>query len=299
VENRRLGRTGHYSSIVTLGCFSLASVTQAEADKTIELALSHGVNHFDVAPAYGEAELRLRPWMKDHRDEIFLACKTTKRTKKSAAEVLRQSLERTGAEYFDLYQVHALDEMDELRRVFGPKGALQAMLEARRSGIIRYIGITSHRPLIMLEALKLFDFDSVMLPISFVLKKHYDARSDYEPILRIAKQRDIGTIAMKSFAKQPYQTEKRSHATYYEPFDSQEDIEKCVNFALSQNVTTVASASDIKLIPKILRAAERHHELTEIELAKIIESAANLKPIFPDGAFMDQLTTWRKSRGDD
>ena len=256
------------------------------------------MNHFDVAPAYGDAELRIRSWMKDHRDEIFLGCKTTKRTRKSAAEELRKSLERTGAKYFDLYQLHAVDEIDELETALGSYGALQAILEARKNGIIKHIGITSHRPLTLLEALKLFDFDTVMLPVNFVLKKHYDIRSDYEPILRMVKERDVGVIAMKSFAKQPYKTETHPHPPNYEPFDNQEDIEKCINFVLSQNVATVASASSMKLMPKMLLAAERYHKLTEIEQAKIIESAANLTPIFPDGVFMDQLIAWRKSRVD-
>ncbi len=298
MEKRRLGRTDHYSSIVTLGCMGMAFANQAEADKIIELAISHGVNHFDVAPSYGESELRIRPWIENHRDEIFLACKTTKRTKKGAAEELRRSLERTGVEYFDLYQFHALDEMDELKIALGPDGALQAMLEARKNGVIKYIGVTSHRPLILLEALKLFDFDTVMLPISFVLKKHYDLRNYYEAILSTAKQRDIGKIAMKAFAKQTYPTANIKPYSYYEPFESEEDVEKCLNFVLSQNVTTVASPHDMKVIPKILMAAERYRELTEIEQVEIVESAANLKPFFPESAFMDQLVAWRKSQDD-
>ncbi|MEM2111360.1 MAG: aldo/keto reductase [Candidatus Bathyarchaeia archaeon] len=298
MEKRRLGRTGHYSSIVTLGCMGIAFVNQAEADKILELAMSYGVNHFDFGPSYGESELRLRPWIKEYGDDMFLACKTTKRTKKSAAEELRRSLERTGAEYFDLYQFHALDEMDELRVALGPDGALEAMLEARENGIIKHIGITSHRPLILLEALKLFDFDTVMLPISFVLKKHYDPRSDYEPVLRLARQCDIGTIAIKVFAKKAYPTENIKPNSYYEPFEGDRDIEKCLNFVLSQNVTTVASPHDTKLIPTIFRAAERYRELTDIEQAEVIESAASLNPLFPESAFTDQLISWRKSRDD-
>ncbi len=296
MEKRRLGRTGHYSSIVTLGCASLCYVTQQEADRTIELALSHGVNHFDVAPTYGEAELRLRPWMKDHREEVFVACKTMKRTKRRADEELRRSLERTGAKYFDLYQLHALDELDELGTVFGSDGALQTMLEARKRGIIKHIGITSHRPLIITEALKLFDFDTVLFPLNFVLKKHHDARSDYEPILRIAKERDIGTIAMKTFAKQPWQKEKHPYVTWYEPFDNQTHVEQCLWFALSQNVTTVASAADIELVPKILRAADRYHELTENEQLQIIKSTTDVKPLFPESEYMNKLINWRKSQ---
>lgn len=269
------------SSIITLGCASLANITQAEADKIIELALSHGVNHFDVAPSYGEAELRLHPSMREHRDEIFLACKTGKRTKKEAAGELKKSLERMGVDYVDLYQFHGLDDLKQLEIAFGPDGALQAMLEAREKDIIKYIGITSHRPPTVIEALKRFDLDTVLLPLNFVLKKYCQTENDYEPVLRITKERNIGMIIMKAFAKQPWQTEGHAYKTWYEPFDSQAEIDHCLWFALSQNTTTVASAGDTALVPKIIDAADRYRKLTANEQTQLIESAANLKPLFP------------------
>ena len=132
MEKRRLGRTGHMSSMVTLGCCSVGKVSQEEADEIIDHALSHGVNHFDVAPTYGEAESRLRPWMKGHRDEIFLACKTGKRTKEEASEGLQKSLERMGVDYIDLYQFHALDDLKELEIAFGPDGAFKRCWKQER-----------------------------------------------------------------------------------------------------------------------------------------------------------------------
>lgn len=287
MEKRRLGRTGHMSSIITLGCCALGHVSQKEADRIVELALSHGVNHFDVAPTYGEAELRLCPWMKEHRDEIFLACKTGKRTKKEASEELERSLERLGVDYIDLYQFHGLDEMEELEVAFSSEGALQAMLEAKEEGIIKYIGITSHKPPTIIEALKRFDLDTVFFPLNFVLRRHRCPENDYEPVLKIAKERDIGTIVMKAFARGPWQgelaekREKRPYSTWYKPFDNQADIDKCLWFALSQDVTTVASACDARLVPKIIDAAERYRELAADEQKELIESAADLKPLFP------------------
>ncbi len=283
MEKRRLGRTGHMSTIITFGCVALGKVSQDEADDTIELALSHGVNHFDVAPTYGEAELRLRPWMKEHRDDIFLACKTRKRTRKEAAEELNRSLERLGVDYLDLYQFHGLDDLKELDMAFGPDGALEAMLEARDEGIVKYIGITSHRPLAHMEALKRFDLDTVLFPLNFVLRRHHVPENDYEPLLKLAKQKDVGTIVMKAFAKQPWPTDKRPYRTWYEPFGTQADIDRCLWFALSQGVTTVASAGDIRLIPKILDAAERCRKLSKDEQDQLIESATNLKPLFQRG----------------
>jgi len=283
MEKRRLGRTGHMSTIITFGCAALGHVSQDEADAAIELALSHGVNHFDVAPTYGEAELRLRPWMKEHRDDIFLACKTGKRTKKEAAEDLNRSLERLGVDYFDLYQFHGLDDLKELDVAFGPDGALEAMLEARDRGTVKYIGITSHRPLTHIEALKRFDLDTVLFPLNFVLRRHRVPENDYEPLLKLAERKDVGTIVMKAFAKQPWPTEKHTYRTWYEPFDTQADIDRCLWFALSQGVTTVASAGDVRLIPKILDAAERYRKLSKTEQAQLIESATNLKPLFTRG----------------
>jgi len=288
MEKRRLGRTEHMSSIVTLGCCALGRISQDEADKIIELALSHGVNHFDVAPTYGEAEVRLRPWMRKHRDEIFLACKTTKRTREEASEELKRSLERLGVDNIDLYQFHGLDDLKDLEIASGPEGALQAMLEAKEEGIIKHIGITSHRPPTIIEALKRFDLDTVLFPLNFVLRRHRCLENDYEPVLKLTRERDIGTIIMKAFAKGPWQPppakqpqEKRPYLTWYEPFESQADIDRCLWFALSQGVTTVASSCDIRLVPRIIDAAERYRRLTADEQEQIVESAANLKPLFP------------------
>ncbi|KYH41998.1 MAG: oxidoreductase [Candidatus Bathyarchaeota archaeon B26-2] len=281
MERRRLGRTGQMSSVVAFGCAALGRVSQEEADAAIELALEHGVNHFDVAPSYGEAELRLRPWLKDHRDEIFLACKTTKRTKDEAAMELRRSMERLGVDQVDLYQFHGLDDPKDLEVAFGPGGALEAVLEARDEGLIRYIGITSHRPPTILEALRRFDLDTVLFPLNFVLRRHRCPENDYEPVLKIARERDLGTIVMKAFAKGPWPAEERRYRTWYEPFDTQREIDLCLWFALRHNVTTVTTPSDTRLIPLVIDAAERYRELSDEEVESLLESAAELKPLFP------------------
>ena len=281
MEKRRLGKTGHMSSIVAFGGAALARVSQKEADEAVKLALEHGVNHFDVAPSYGEAELRLKPILKDYRDEIFLACKTLKRTKDEAAEELRRSMERLGVDYIDLYQFHGLDDPKELEVAFGPRGALEAMLEAKEEGLIGHIGITSHRPPTIIEALKRFDLETILFPLNFVLRRHRCPENDYEPILRLAKERDIGTIVMKAFAKQRWPTEERRYNTWYEPFDTQREIDLCLWFALSEGVTTVTTPADIRLIPMVIDAAERYRELSKEEMEELVESASNLKPLFP------------------
>jgi len=281
MEKRRLGRTGHMSTIVTFGGAALSTASQEEADAAIELVLSHGVNHIDVAPTYGDAESRLRPWMKKYRDRFFLACKTGKRTKKEATEDLHRSLERLGVTYFDLYQLHGLDDLKELDIALGRGGAVEAILEAQDEGLVKHIGITSHRIPTILEALKRFDFDTVLFPLNYVLRRLRHPENDYEPLLKIAREKDVGTIVMKAFAKQPWQTEEHKYQTWYEPFDTQLEIDMSLWFALSQKVATAASAGDIRLVPKILSAAERDRELSLEEQERLIESATNSKPLFP------------------
>lgn len=283
MEKRRLGRTGQMSTIAAFGGAAVSRVSQEEADAVIQLALSHGVNHIDVAPTYGDAELRLRPWMKKHRDDLFLACKTGKRTKEEAAEELNGSLERLGVDYFDLYQLHGLDDLKELDTALGPGGAMEAILEAQDEGLVRHIGITSHRIPTILEALRRFDFDTVLFPLNYVLRRHRHPENDYEPLLKIVKEKNVGTIVMKAFAKQPWPTEEHKYQTWYEPFDKQPEIDMCLWFALSQGVTTAASAGDVRLVPKMISAAERYKELSREEQERLMESAANLKPLFPRG----------------
>ncbi|MDH5200797.1 MAG: aldo/keto reductase [Candidatus Bathyarchaeota archaeon] len=281
MERRRLGRTGQMSSVLTLGGAAFWRVPQAEADRVIELALEHGVNHIDVAPTYGEAELRLKKWMEEHRDEFFLACKTRHRTRDEAAEQLRASLGRLGVEHFDLYQLHGLDKPEELETALGEGGAMEAILEAQEEGLVDHIGITSHVPPTAIEAIKRFDFDTVLFPLNFILKRHPAPENDYEPLLELAKERDMGTIAMKAFTRRPWPTEERRYETWYEPWDTQLEIDRALWFTLSQGVTTAASAGDVRLFGMMVDAAERYSELTPGEQEELVASASGLRPLFP------------------
>lgn len=283
MEKRRLGRTGHMSTVLTLGCYAIGFMPQGEADKVMELALKHGVNHLDVAPTYGEAESRLRKWMKEHRDDFFLACKTRERTREGAAEEIRRSLRRMGVDHFDLYQLHGVDRLEELDIAMGEGGAMEAILEAREEGVIGHIGITSHRPLTALEACRRFDFNTVLFPLNFIILRHAVPENDYRPLLDLARERDMGTIAMKAFTKQPWPTEERRYQTWYEPWDTQPEIDRALWFTLSQGVTTAASAGDPRLFPMMVNAAERYRELSREEQEELLAAAADLQPLFPRG----------------
>jgi len=281
MEKRRLGRTGHMSSVLTLGCAAFWRVPQSEVDRVMKLALEHGVNHIDVAPTYGEAELRLKKWMSEHRDEFFLACKTRHRTRDEAAEQLRASLERLGVEHFNLYQLHGLDDYGEMETALGEGGAMEAILEAQEEGLVDHIGLTSHMPPTAIEAIRRFDFDTVLFPLNFILKRHPVPENDYEPLLELAKERDMGTIAMKAFTKRPWPTEERRYETWYEPWDTQREIDRALWFTLSQGVTTAASAGDVRLFEMLVDTAERYTELTPEEQEELVTSASGLKPLFP------------------
>jgi aryl-alcohol dehydrogenase-like predicted oxidoreductase len=282
MEKRRLGRTGWKSTIVALGgAIFIGKPEQREADAFIKFALDRGVNHIDVAPTYGDAEAKLGRWVKEYRKNIFLACKTRNRTRNGAAEELAKSMERLQTDYIDLYQLHALDKPDELDMALGPDGAIQALLEAKRQGLVNHIGITSHNPVNILRALKRFDFETVLLPVNCVLKAHPQPENDYGPVLALARERGIGVIAMKSAAKGPWPTENKPYKTWYEPFDTQEDIDKALWFTLSQEVTTATTSSDIRIARMMIEAAERFTPMSKERQVELLSEVSHLRPLFP------------------
>ncbi|HEY42020.1 MAG TPA: aldo/keto reductase [Dehalococcoidia bacterium] len=281
MEKRRLGKTGHMSSVLTFGAAALGQVSQQEADAAIELAVKHGVNHFDVAPTYGEAELRLGPWMEKNRKEIFLGCKTTERSEAGAWESLQRSLQRLRVEYFDLFQFHGVNDLETLNAVLGPGGALEAVLKAREQGLVRYIGITGHRPFVQVEALNRFPFDTVLFPLNRVLAARRNDYSDFSILLDQAKQKDVGMIGIKAIAKRPWQSPTHVYRTWYEPFDEQTDIDKSLWYALSQGITTAPMASDVSLWPMLLDSAERFQPMNSEEQAAVVFEARRYQSIFP------------------
>lgn len=280
MENRRLGRTGHMSSVLTFGGAALWDVAQAEADAAIEMAVEHGVNTFDVGPRYGQAESRLGPWMEKHPKEVFLACKTTERSKTRAWESIKRSLERLRVGYFDLYQFHGVQDLETLGVVLGPGGALKAALEAREQGLVRHIGITGHRPFVHVEALHRFDFDTVLFPLNRVLAAHPDDYNDFALLLEIARQKDVGTIAIKAIAKRPWQANMHRYQTWYEPFDEQGEIDMSLWYTLSQGVTTAAFPADLRLWPMVIDAAERFRTLDAAEQQEAVSQVRRYRPLF-------------------
>jgi len=281
MEKRRLGKTEHMSSIVTFGGAALWQVTQDEADAAIELAIEHGVNHFDVSPSYGQAEMRLGPWMEKHHKEIFLACKTRERSKTRTWESIKRSMATLRVDYFDLYQFHGVDDMETLNVILGPNGALEAALEAKAQGMVRHIGITGHRAFVYVEALKRFDFDTVLFPLNRVLAAHLNDFNDFFPLLEFIQQKDVGTIAIKTVAKRPWEAAIRLHRTWYEPFDEQAEIDQSLWYALSHGITTAAMPSEPRLWPMVIDAAERYRALDLSEQEEAVSQVRRYRPLFP------------------
>jgi aryl-alcohol dehydrogenase-like predicted oxidoreductase len=283
MEKRRFGRTGHMSTVVILGGFAIGPISQDEADAAMELALEHGVNHIDVAPTYADAELRLGPWLERYRDQFFLGCKTELRGRDEARQQLHGSLERLRVDSLDLFQLHAVATMADLERCFAPGGSLEALVEARDEGLTRYIGITSHglqAPAVQIEALKRFDFDSLLFTLNFQMWADTAYRRDALALLKMATERDVGTMVIKTWARGPWGEKDRRYHTWYEPFDDAEMIERALRFTLSQPVTGAISAGDARLLPMILEAAERFRPMDEAEQAELMATAAEYEPLF-------------------
>lgn len=279
MEKRRLGKTGHMSTILTLGGAAFWEVTEAEADAAINLAIEHGINHIDVAPRYGDAELHIGRWMPRYRKDFFLGCKTMARDKAGAWESIRRSLSRLQVDDFDLFQLHAVDDVETLDTILGPDGALEAVLEARQQGLLKYIGITGHRPGVYAKALERFDFDTVLFPLSRVHAAHFNDKNDFRPLVELAQRNDVGMIAIKAISKRLWPSKSRPFSTWYEPFDAQADIDRSLAYTLTQGVTTCPTAGDVKLWPMLIDAAERFTPLTPTEQAAALDEVAQYQPI--------------------
>jgi predicted aldo/keto reductase-like oxidoreductase len=271
------------STVAIFGAAAFSKISQEDADKTLELIIEAGVNHIDVARSYGEAELRIGPWMPRERGRFFLGCKTTQRTKEGAWKEMQESLKRLQTETFDLYQCHAITTMEELDAVTMKGGALEAFEEARREGLTQFLGITGHgaqTPQIFLEALRRFDFDTVLFPLNFVQMANPEYRTYAEELILECKAKDVGTMIIKSITKGPWGEKQHTATTWYEPFEDLQEIQKGVNFSLSYDVTGICTVGDTRILPLVLRACENFTRLSQDEIETLIKSGEQYQPLF-------------------
>jgi aryl-alcohol dehydrogenase-like predicted oxidoreductase len=280
METRRFGRTGHMS---TIAIFGAAAFWELAADKVMEQVIEVGINHIDIAPSYGQAEERVGPWMPRERKRFFLGCKTMERTKEGAWDEMQRSLKRLQTETFDLYQCHAITTMEELDAITMKGGALEAFVEARQRGLINFIGITGHgvnAPQIYLEALRRFDFDSVLFPLNFVQMGNPEFRKYAEELIATCKAKDVGTMIIKTITKAPWGERQHTANTWYEPFDTMDEIQRVVNFALSYDVTGLCTAGDTRILPMVLDACKNFTQMNEAQREEMIQSAKQYEPLF-------------------
>jgi aryl-alcohol dehydrogenase-like predicted oxidoreductase len=283
IEQIPFGRTGHLSSRALLGAAAFGSVTQAEADAALELALAQGVNHVDTAASYGESELRLGDWIGRHGRPFFLATKTGERTAPKAREQLHRSLERLKVDHVDLWQLHHLIDPQEWETALGPGGALEAAVEARREGLVRFIGVTGHEVTVATmhrRALERFNFDSVLLPFSYLMAQNPHYLAEFNALRATCQERQTAVQTIKSIVHTPWGDQPHTRATWYKPLEDQAEIDRAVHWVLGHPGLFLNTSGDIHVMPKVLDAVRRFQAAPNDEDMRAQAERLAMKPLF-------------------
>ena len=283
IRKQIFGRTGHLSTQVIFGAAAFARVTQKEADASMDLALSYGINHVDVAAGYGDAELRLGSWIQRHGRPFFLATKTQERTAAKAREEIHRSLERLHVDSVDLLQLHFLIDPQEWKIAMGPGGALEALIEAREQGLIKYIGVTGHgltAPVMHYRALERFDFDSVLLPYSYLMAQNPQYKQEFRKLVEVCRERNAAVQTIKSLVQRPWGNDQPDRATWYRPLEDREAIDKAVHWVLAHEGLFLNSVGDVNILPMVLSAAERFEASPSDEEMQGIVKKLQMEPLF-------------------
>src|ERR687890_1795412 len=260
IERAPFGATGHESSRAIFGAASLGAVSKAEADRALEVLLEHGVNHIDVAASYGDAELRIATWLRAHPDEFFVATKTGKRTYREAREQIRRSLDRLGVDRVDSIQLHNLVDVIEWDVALSADGALEAAIEAREEGLVRFIGVTGHGlsvPEMHRRSLDRFPFDSVLAPYNYVQMQEPRYAETFESLAAVCAERDVALQTIKSLQSRRWDGREHTASTWYEPLREQEDIDLAAHWVLGRPEAFLLTTGDVDILPKLLDAAAR------------------------------------------
>ena len=285
------GRTGHQSTRVIFGAAALGSMTQDRADATLAMVASSGINHIDTAAGYGESEVRLRPWLADHRGEVFLATKTGERLGADARAELERSLTRMDVDQVDLIQLHNLVEPDEWEVAFGPGGAVEALAAARDEGLVRFIGVTGHGLRIAEmhhRSLDQFDFDSVLLPYNFSLRQIDEYRRELDRLLELCAERAVAVQTIKAIARRRWQQESERQFSWYEPLTDPDAIDRAVRYVLADQQLFLNSTSDARLVPHIVEAAGRTLARPTDEELLADNETFGISPLF-DGSELERI----------
>jgi aryl-alcohol dehydrogenase-like predicted oxidoreductase len=283
IETAEFGRTGHLSTRVIFGAAALSQEPQRVADETFDVLREHGVNHIDVAAGYGEAEVRLKPLLAGERDRYFLATKTGERQAGPAREELHRSLERMGVDHVDLLQLHNLADPIEWDVALSPGGALEAAIEAREEGLVRFIGVTGHGAQIAAthrRSLERFDFDSVLLPYNYVTMRNPYYAENFDALHRTCQERRVAVQTIKSIALRHWRERPHTRSTWYEPLEAQGDIDLAVWWALGRPGIFVNTVGDVGLLPRVLDAAARYTSAPDEETMSALAERSAAEPLF-------------------
>ena len=275
IEKIPFGKTGHHSSRAIFGSVSIGRASQSEADRALDLLWEFGVNHIDTAPKYGEAERRLGPWMKNYRDQFFLATKTNERSYRDAKDQFQRSLERLQVDSVDLLQFHNLTDVVEREIILGPDGAIEFLIEAKEKGLTKYIGITGHglyAPKFHRQTLERFAFDTVLLPCNYLLMREPSYANEFQKLLSYCQKRQIAVQTIKSIARGYWGNKKWNRSTWYEPLTNEDAITKNVHWVLGIPGIFLNTVGDLQELPKVLKAADIYEERPpDEEMNRLVE----------------------------
>lgn len=287
IATQVFGRTGHMSTKTIFGAAALSNVDQYTADKTLELLIQHGINHIDTAASYGASEDRIKPWLTNgRRDRFFLATKTGERTYAAARDQIRMSLQRMGVDHIDLIQLHNLVDQAEWDVAMGPDGALKAAIEAQKAGLVTYIGVTGHGLPVAkrhFESLERYDFDSVLLPYSYILMQNQQYATDFERLLQRCRERNVAVQTIKAIVRRPWaEGIDRHSATWYEPLLEQDQIDTAAHWVLARKGLFLNTVGDVTILPKVFDAAERFvHAPSDLAMQQLLK-LQEMAPLFTE-----------------
>lgn len=280
IEKRSLGRTGEMLSVLGFGGIVVKDATPEEASGLVKTAIDRGINYFDVAPSYGDAEIKLGPALEPYRKNVFLACKTGERSKEKSRAELEQSLKNLRTDHFDLYQLHAVTTLKDVDTILGPGGAIETFKEARDEGKVRFLGFSAHSVEAALALMDRFNFDTILFPVNFAT---WNAGNFGPQVLEKAKEKNMGILALKAMAKGPWQegaNRSKYSKCWYEPLTSEEDIRMGLRFTLSHPVTAAIPPGEASLFKSALSVSDNLQPLTDDEVKSIKERGLKGIPLF-------------------
>jgi predicted aldo/keto reductase-like oxidoreductase len=280
LERRSLGKTGEKLSIIGFGGIVVKDATTAEASSRVAEAIDHGVNYFDVAPSYGNAEDMLGPALEPYRKSVFLACKTTERSAAGARKELESSLRKMRTDHFDLYQLHAVTTPDDVEKIFAPGGALETFVAAKKEGKVRFLGFSAHSVEAATALIERHDFDTILYPVNFAT---WHAGNFGPQVLAAAQAKKMGILALKAMARGPWPAGAKRDAhpkCWYEPLSDPSDATMGLRFTLSHPVTAAVPPGDENLFKMALGLAANFKPLSGAEASAIKEKALEQEPLF-------------------